>query len=110
MSTITPLNLSVEFVNTLYTVIFSGLVKFSYINVRNEGYFGTDRIILNIGRLMCTTPELAPPLQASAPHQWEYVWSPTYDLTCSRPNTRRIFSRIWFRTWSPPASQSRPYH
>ncbi|GBL82032.1 hypothetical protein AVEN_50603-1 [Araneus ventricosus] len=39
-----------------------------------------------------TTPELAPPLQTSAPFQREDVWSPTYDLTCNRPNTRRIFS------------------
>ncbi|GBM26479.1 hypothetical protein AVEN_206168-1 [Araneus ventricosus] len=31
---------------------------------------------------------------------------PTYDLTCSRPNTRRIFSGIRLRTWNPPA-QSR---
>ncbi|GBN01498.1 hypothetical protein AVEN_20697-1 [Araneus ventricosus] len=29
-----------------------------------------------------TTPELAPPLQTSAPHQREDVWPPTYDLTC----------------------------
>ncbi|GBN67265.1 hypothetical protein AVEN_146049-1 [Araneus ventricosus] len=46
-----------------------------------------------------TTPELASPLQASALHQREDVWPPTYDLTCSRPNTRRIFSGIGFRTW-----------
>ncbi|GBM50111.1 hypothetical protein AVEN_185497-1 [Araneus ventricosus] len=34
----------------------------------------------------------------------------TYDLTCSRPHTRRIFSGIGFRAWSPPAAQPRPYH
>ncbi|GBO02250.1 hypothetical protein AVEN_89404-1 [Araneus ventricosus] len=31
------------------------------------------------------TFELAPPLQTSAPHQREDVWSPTYDLTCNKP-------------------------
>ncbi|GBL67765.1 hypothetical protein AVEN_69387-1 [Araneus ventricosus] len=31
------------------------------------------------------TPELAPPLQASAPHQREDFWPPTFDLTRSRP-------------------------
>ncbi|GBM52588.1 hypothetical protein AVEN_84078-1 [Araneus ventricosus] len=34
-----------------------------------------------------TTPELLPPLQTFAPHQREYVWPPTYDLACNRPNT-----------------------
>ncbi|GBO04040.1 hypothetical protein AVEN_170240-1 [Araneus ventricosus] len=50
-----------------------------------------------------TTPELAPPLQTSAPYQWEDVCSPKYDLTCNRPYTRRIFNGISFRTWSLPA-------
>ncbi|GBM36796.1 hypothetical protein AVEN_248747-1 [Araneus ventricosus] len=43
-----------------------------------------------------TTPELLPPLQASAPHQRENVWFLTYDLACNRPNTRRIFGGIDF--------------
>ncbi|GBM19938.1 hypothetical protein AVEN_164886-1 [Araneus ventricosus] len=34
----------------------------------------------------------------------------TYDLTCHRPNTRRIFSGIGFRAWNPPAPKPRPYH
>ncbi|GBL85679.1 hypothetical protein AVEN_193136-1 [Araneus ventricosus] len=41
-----------------------------------------------------TPPELAPPLQTSAPHQREGVWPPLYDLTCNRPNIRRICSGI----------------
>ncbi|GBL72195.1 hypothetical protein AVEN_115176-1 [Araneus ventricosus] len=57
-----------------------------------------------------TTPVLAPTLLTSAPHQREDVWPPTYDLACNRPNTRRIFSGIGFRTWSPLAPKSRPYH
>ncbi|GBM57820.1 hypothetical protein AVEN_22073-1 [Araneus ventricosus] len=31
-----------------------------------------------------TTPELASSPQTSAPHQRDYVWLPTYDLTCNR--------------------------
>ncbi|GBM48993.1 hypothetical protein AVEN_55205-1 [Araneus ventricosus] len=31
-----------------------------------------------------TIPELAPPLQTSAPHQREDVWPPTYDVACNR--------------------------
>ncbi|GBM45001.1 hypothetical protein AVEN_225747-1 [Araneus ventricosus] len=32
-----------------------------------------------------------------------------YDLACNRPHTRRIFSGIGFRAWSPPAPAPRPY-
>ncbi|GBN75578.1 hypothetical protein AVEN_162114-1 [Araneus ventricosus] len=32
-----------------------------------------------------TTPELAPPIQISAPHQKEALWPRTYDLTFNRP-------------------------
>ncbi|GBN08988.1 hypothetical protein AVEN_215965-1 [Araneus ventricosus] len=34
----------------------------------------------------------------------------TYDLTCNRPHTRRIFSGIGSRTWNPPTPKPRPYH
>ncbi|GBM55679.1 hypothetical protein AVEN_188301-1 [Araneus ventricosus] len=56
-----------------------------------------------------TTPELAPLLQTSAPHQWEDFSPPTYDLACSRPNTRRIFSGFRFRTWNLKAPE-RSHH
>ncbi|GBM58013.1 hypothetical protein AVEN_180016-1 [Araneus ventricosus] len=46
-----------------------------------------------------TRPQPAPPLQTPAPHQWEDVSFPTYDLTSNRPNTRLILSGIRFRTW-----------
>ncbi|GBM46881.1 hypothetical protein AVEN_10724-1 [Araneus ventricosus] len=51
-----------------------------------------------------TTPELAPSLQTSVPHQRKDVCPPTYDLTCNRLNTRRIFGGIGFRTCNPPAT------
>ncbi|GBL74340.1 hypothetical protein AVEN_235318-1 [Araneus ventricosus] len=34
----------------------------------------------------------------------------TYDLTCNRAHTWRIFSEIGFRTWNPPAPKPRTYH
>ncbi|GBO18550.1 hypothetical protein AVEN_72040-1 [Araneus ventricosus] len=34
----------------------------------------------------------------------------TYDLTCNRPHTRRIFSGILYRTWNPTILKPRPYH
>ncbi|GBM36261.1 hypothetical protein AVEN_71966-1 [Araneus ventricosus] len=34
---------------------------------------------------MTRTPELAPPLQTSTPHQQEDVWPPTCDLACNGP-------------------------
>ncbi|GBM64576.1 hypothetical protein AVEN_56550-1 [Araneus ventricosus] len=43
------------------------------------------------------TPELSSSLQTSTPHQREDVWPLMYDLTCNRPNTRRIFSGTGFR-------------
>ncbi|GBO46243.1 hypothetical protein AVEN_35685-1 [Araneus ventricosus] len=33
-----------------------------------------------------------------------------YDLACSRPHTRRIFSGIGFRAWNSPVPEPRPYH
>ncbi|GBL93558.1 hypothetical protein AVEN_59740-1 [Araneus ventricosus] len=62
---------------------------------------------------MSTTPKLAHTLQTSAPHHWEDVWAPTYDLTCNRPTNPLwnqsngwIFSGIGFRTWNPLAPEA----
>ncbi|GBN46333.1 hypothetical protein AVEN_105993-1 [Araneus ventricosus] len=61
------------------------------------------------------TPNLAPPLQTSAPHVCYIAVSRrrtfdllTYDSTCNRPKTRRVFSGIGFRTWNPPAPLLKP--
>ncbi|GBL99928.1 hypothetical protein AVEN_19423-1 [Araneus ventricosus] len=43
-----------------------------------------------------TTPELAPPLQASTPHQREGVWPRAYGWACIGPNTQPIFNGIVF--------------
>ncbi|GBL97102.1 hypothetical protein AVEN_254138-1 [Araneus ventricosus] len=70
------------------------LVILATVLKQRESYFGTALISLNLSQMTRTPPGLAPPLQTSAPHQREDVWPPTYDLTCNRPNTRRIFSGI----------------
>ncbi|GBO22795.1 hypothetical protein AVEN_157228-1 [Araneus ventricosus] len=87
--------------------------QFSYINVlflnQYEDYFGTDIVILNRGQTTRSTPEMASPLQPSAPHQ-EDVSPPTYDLGCNRSTTRWIFSGIGFRTWSVLPLNPEAYH
>ncbi|GBM42142.1 hypothetical protein AVEN_99061-1 [Araneus ventricosus] len=51
---------------------------------KHEGYFGTDFVIWNRRQMTTTTPELASPLRASAPHQRECMLVPT-DLAYIRP-------------------------
>ncbi|GBN16405.1 hypothetical protein AVEN_207391-1 [Araneus ventricosus] len=55
-----------------------------------------------------TTPEMAPPLQAAAPHQ-RRMFDPQHQIwRAPGPHTRRVFSRIGFRTWSLLAQKLRP--
>ncbi|GBN16058.1 hypothetical protein AVEN_197252-1 [Araneus ventricosus] len=35
---------------------------------------------------------------------------PTYNLTCNRPNTRKFFRGMKFRTWNLSSPKTRPYH
>ncbi|GBM07860.1 hypothetical protein AVEN_96481-1 [Araneus ventricosus] len=74
------------------------------------GYVWTNLVILNLGRKTRTTPKLDPPSPNFRTTLAKGRFTPTYDLTCNRPNTRRIFNGIEFRTWSPPAPKPRPYH
>ncbi|GBL81878.1 hypothetical protein AVEN_50480-1 [Araneus ventricosus] len=65
-----------------------------------------------VGRLSPgLTPFFGKPGQCRyfAPHQRDDVWLPTYDLSRNRPNTRRIFNGIGFRTWNSQAPRPRPY-
>ncbi|GBM07014.1 hypothetical protein AVEN_63460-1 [Araneus ventricosus] len=57
-----------------------------------------------------TTPELTSPSPNFHPTPTGGRLATTYDLTCNRPNTRRIFSEIRFRTWKPPIPKPRPCH
>ncbi|GBO00887.1 hypothetical protein AVEN_26352-1 [Araneus ventricosus] len=47
-----------------------------------------------------TTPGLAPPPNFRTPPARGHL-TPTYDSTCNKPNTKRIFTGMVFRTWNP---------
>ncbi|GBM43729.1 hypothetical protein AVEN_178000-1, partial [Araneus ventricosus] len=47
---------------------------------------------------------------SNLPHHSKARLASTYDLTCNRSDTRRIFSGIRFRAWNPPAQKLRPCH
>ncbi|GBM43536.1 hypothetical protein AVEN_96196-1 [Araneus ventricosus] len=50
-----------------------------------------------------TTPELAPPSPNFHATPTGGHLTTTYNLTCNRPHTRRIFCGVGSRTWNPPA-------
>ncbi|GFT94589.1 integrase catalytic domain-containing protein [Trichonephila clavipes] len=56
-----------------------------------RGLLATDHVILNHGQVMWTTPELAPPLLTTTPHQLEDV-SALDRFNVHRCPTRRVFS------------------
>ncbi|GFX70877.1 retrovirus-related Pol polyprotein from transposon TNT 1-94 [Trichonephila clavipes] len=60
-------------------------------NIATRGLLATDHVILNHGQLTWTTPELAPPLLTTPPHQWEDV-SALDRFNVHRCPTRRVFS------------------
>ncbi|GBN36892.1 hypothetical protein AVEN_176902-1 [Araneus ventricosus] len=53
-----------------------------------------------------TTPQLARPLQTSAPHQWEDVWPLTYDLTGKRPTYTAILQWNQVSNLEPSGSEA----
>ncbi|GBM52426.1 hypothetical protein AVEN_105028-1 [Araneus ventricosus] len=67
-----------------------------------RGLFCTDLVILNHGHMTRTIPELAPSLQTSAPPEGRLP----LHVSFNRPNTRRIFSGIGFRTWKLSGSET----
>ncbi|GBN98791.1 hypothetical protein AVEN_109617-1 [Araneus ventricosus] len=69
-------------------------------------YFGTDLAILNHDQMTRTTPELVPPLQASAPQKRENILSFTYDLWCNSPGYASDLELNWFSNLESPRSQS----
>ncbi|GFU98865.1 uncharacterized protein TNCV_3381111 [Trichonephila clavipes] len=56
-----------------------------------RGLLATDHVILNHGQVTWTTPELAPPLLTTTPHQWEDV-SVLDRFNVHRCPTRWVFS------------------
>ncbi|GFX08529.1 uncharacterized protein TNCV_4170281 [Trichonephila clavipes] len=69
-------------------VVFDGTCKpsnrnslNSILGIATRGLLATDHVILNHGQVTWTTPELAPPLLTTTPHQWRTFQLST-DLTC----------------------------
>ncbi|GFW13578.1 uncharacterized protein TNCV_1210441 [Trichonephila clavipes] len=63
----------------------------SGLTIATRGLLATDHVILNHGQVTWTTPELAPPLLTTTPHQREDV-SALDRFSVHRCPTRRVFS------------------
>ncbi|GBO28001.1 hypothetical protein AVEN_125712-1 [Araneus ventricosus] len=75
-----------------------------------EATRGTDIVILNRDQMKRMTPELAPSSPNFHATPTTGCLATTYDLTCNKPNRRRIFGGIGFRTWNPTAPKPKSYH
>ncbi|GFT85678.1 transposable element Tc3 transposase [Trichonephila clavipes] len=74
-----------------------------------RGLLATDHVILNHGQVTWTTPELAPPLLTTTPHQREDV-SALDRFNVHRCPTRRIFSGTGLEPVSKQATVQYQYH
>ncbi|GFU17250.1 uncharacterized protein TNCV_1854711 [Trichonephila clavipes] len=68
-----------------------------------------DHVILNHGQVTWTTPELAPPLLTTTPHQREYV-SALDRFNMHRCPTRQVFSGTGFELVIRQATIRNLYH
>ncbi|GFT46528.1 uncharacterized protein TNCV_3183951 [Trichonephila clavipes] len=82
------------------TVSFSGSAR---------GLLTTDHVILNHGQVTWTTPELAPPLLTTTPHQREDV-SALDRFNVHRCPTRRVFSGTGLEPVTKQATVRYLYH
>ncbi|GFV17056.1 uncharacterized protein TNCV_656091 [Trichonephila clavipes] len=73
------------------------------------GLLATDHVILNHGQVTWTTPELAPPLLTTTPHQWKDV-SALDRFNVHRCPTRRVFSGTGFEPVTKQATVRYLYH
>ncbi|GFV18108.1 histone-lysine N-methyltransferase SETMAR [Trichonephila clavipes] len=86
-----------------------GLDRYVKINVdlrssrATRGILATDHVILNHGQVTWTTPELAPPLLTTTPHQREDV-SPLDRFNVHCCPTRRVFSGTGLKLVTRPAT------
>ncbi|GFW90386.1 uncharacterized protein TNCV_3509341 [Trichonephila clavipes] len=74
-----------------------------------RGLLATDHVILNYGQVTWTTPELAPPLLTTTPHQREDV-SALDRLNVHRCPTRRVFSGTGLEPVTKQATVGYLYH
>ncbi|GFX08431.1 uncharacterized protein TNCV_3269201 [Trichonephila clavipes] len=73
------------------------------------GLLATDHVILNHGQVTWTTPELAPPLLTTTPHQREDV-SALDRFNVHRCPTRRVFSGTGLELVTRQATVRYLYH
>ncbi|GFT49058.1 uncharacterized protein TNCV_3306831 [Trichonephila clavipes] len=71
--------------------LFDNYISRYEARVTTRGLLATDHVILNHGQVTWTTPELAPPLLTTTPHQRENV-SALDRFNVHRCPTRRVFS------------------
>ncbi|GFY05730.1 uncharacterized protein TNCV_4403971 [Trichonephila clavipes] len=69
----------------------------------------TNHVTLNHGQVTWMTPELAPPLLTTTPHQWEDV-SALDRFNVHRCPTRRVFSGTGLETVTKQATVRYLYH
>ncbi|GFX46914.1 uncharacterized protein TNCV_4040581 [Trichonephila clavipes] len=74
-----------------------------------RGLWVTDHVILNHGQVTWTTPELAPPLLTTTPHQREDV-SALDRFSVHRCPTRRVFSGTGLEPVTKQATVRYLYH
>ncbi|GFU81732.1 uncharacterized protein TNCV_3086441 [Trichonephila clavipes] len=74
-----------------------------------RGLWATDHVILNHGQVTWTTPELAPPLLTTTPHQREDV-SALDRFNVHRCPTRRVFSGTGLEPVTKQATVRYLYH
>ncbi|GFS74123.1 uncharacterized protein TNCV_3280791 [Trichonephila clavipes] len=74
-----------------------------------RGLLATDHVILNHGQVTRTTPELAPPLLTTTPHQREDV-SALDRFNVHRCPTRRVFSGTGLELVTRQATIRYQYH
>ncbi|GFU23782.1 uncharacterized protein TNCV_1205161 [Trichonephila clavipes] len=82
---------------------------FQHLHMTTRGLLATDHVILNHGQVTWTTPELAPPLLTTTPHQREDV-SALDRFNRHRCPTRRGFSGTGFELVTRQAMVRYPYH
>ncbi|GFT06194.1 uncharacterized protein TNCV_1595911 [Trichonephila clavipes] len=74
-----------------------------------RGLLATDHVILSHGQVTWTTPELAPPLLTTTPHQREDI-SALDRFSVHRCPTRRVFSGTGLELVTKPATIRCLYH
>ncbi|GFT97155.1 uncharacterized protein TNCV_3858161 [Trichonephila clavipes] len=84
-------------------------VSSSSLNHATRGLLATDHVILNHGQVTWTTPELAPPLLTTTPHQREDV-SALDRFNVHRCPTRRVFSGTGLEPVTKQATVRYLYH